>query len=64
MLIREVHHRIKNNLQGVAGLLQQSALRTPTAAAAIGEAVAQVHAIAQVHGCRSGRPGRCACRAC
>ena len=25
MLVQEVHHRIKNNLQGVAGLLQQIA---------------------------------------
>jgi PAS domain S-box-containing protein len=57
ILIREVHHRIKNNLQGVAGLLQQSALRMPQAAAAIGEAVAQVHAIAQVHGLQVGQGG-------
>jgi PAS domain S-box-containing protein len=56
-LIREVHHRIKNNLQGVAGLLQQSALRLPQAAPAIAEAVAQVHAIAQVHGLQVGQGG-------
>ena len=29
MLVREVHHRIKNNLQGVAGLLQQIAQHKP-----------------------------------
>jgi PAS domain S-box-containing protein len=57
ILIREVHHRIKNNLQGVAGLLQQSALRLPQAASAIAEAVAQVHAIAQVHGLQVGQGG-------
>jgi PAS domain S-box-containing protein len=57
MLIKEVHHRIKNNLQGVAGLLQQSATRHPEAAHAIAEAVGQVHAIAQVHGLQVGVTG-------
>ncbi len=57
ILIREVHHRIKNNLQGVAGLLQQSAVRHPDASQVIGEAVAQVHAIAQVHGLQVGPAG-------
>jgi len=57
MLIKEVHHRIKNNLQGVAGLLQQSASRHPEAAGAIAEAVGQVHAIAQVHGLQVGVTG-------
>jgi PAS domain S-box-containing protein len=57
MLVKEVHHRIKNNLQGVAGLLQQNAQRHPEAAAALGEAVGQVHAIAQVHGLQVGMTG-------
>ncbi|MCA0176419.1 MAG: PAS domain S-box protein [Proteobacteria bacterium] len=57
MLVREVHHRIKNNLQGVAGLLQQNVQRHPEAAAAIAEAVGQVHAIAQVHGLQVGASG-------
>ncbi len=57
MLIKEVHHRIKNNLQGVAGLLQQSASRHPEAAGVIAEAVSQVHAIAQVHGLQVGMTG-------
>jgi hypothetical protein len=35
MLVREVHHRIKNNLQGVAGLLQQNAARRPEVAAVL-----------------------------
>lgn len=50
MLVREVHHRIKNNLQGVAGLLQQIAIRKPEVSTAIAEVVGQVHAIAQVYG--------------
>ncbi|WP_374562185.1 PAS domain-containing protein [Ideonella sp.] len=57
MLVKEVHHRIKNNLQGVAGLLQQNAQRHPEAAAALNEAVGQVHAIAQVHGLQVGMTG-------
>lgn len=57
MLVKEVHHRIKNNLQGVAGLLQQSAQANPAAAAALSEAAGQVHAIAQVHGLQVGGEG-------
>jgi PAS domain S-box-containing protein len=50
ILVREVHHRIKNNLQGVAGLIQQAAVARPEVAAALEEAAAQIQAIAQVHG--------------
>jgi len=57
LLVKEVHHRIKNNLQGVAGLLQQNAQRHPEAASAIAEAVGHVHAIAQVHGLQVGMTG-------
>jgi len=57
MLVREVHHRIKNNLQGVAGLLQQTAVRHPGLADVLGEAVGQVRAIAQVHGLQVGAGG-------
>ena len=57
MLVKEVHHRIKNNLQGVAGLLQQTAVRRPEVAALISEAVGQVQAIAQVHGLQVGVSG-------
>jgi len=57
MLVREVHHRIKNNLQGVAGLLQQIAARKPEVAPAISEVVGQVQAIAQVYGLQVGAGG-------
>ncbi|MCE9660894.1 MAG: PAS domain S-box protein [Burkholderiales bacterium] len=57
MLVKEVHHRIKNNLQGVAGLLQQIAKRKPEVAGAIDEVVGQVHAIAQVYGLQVGDTG-------
>ena len=57
MLVREVHHRIKNNLQGVAGLLQQIAQHKPEVAGPIAEIVGQVQAIAQVHGMQVGTSG-------
>jgi len=57
VLVREVHHRIKNNLQGVAGLLQQHAQRHPDVAPMLTEAVGQVHAIAQVYGLQVGAGG-------
>ena len=57
ILVREVHHRIKNNLQGVAGLLQQNAARHPEVAPVLSEAVGQVRAIAQVYGLQVGMTG-------
>ncbi len=57
VLVREVHHRIKNNLQGVAGLLQQNAARRPEVADVLSEAVGQVQAIAQVYGLQVGAGG-------
>lgn len=50
LLIREVHHRIKNNLQTVTGLLRREAGKHPEACAAIEAAIAQVRSVALVHG--------------
>ncbi len=50
VLVREVHHHIKNNLQGVAALLQQQMEETPAAAAPLQKAIARVKAVAVVHG--------------
>ncbi len=49
--IREIHHRVKNNLQTVAALLRLQARRLdmPQARAALDEAVSRVRAIALVH---------------
>ncbi|MDP3872024.1 MAG: PAS domain S-box protein [Methyloversatilis sp.] len=49
-LVREVHHRIKNNLQTVVGLLRREADKRPEARASIEAAIAQVKAVAVVHG--------------
>ena len=57
VLVREVHHRIKNNLQGVAGLLKQNAVQRPELASILSEAVGQVQAIAQVYGLQVGASG-------
>jgi two-component sensor histidine kinase len=49
--IREIHHRVKNNLQTVAALLRLQARRLPSAdaRAALEEAVRRVGSIALVH---------------
>lgn len=49
-LIREVHHRIKNNLQTVVSLLRREAGRHPEARESIEAAIAQVRTVAVVHG--------------
>ncbi len=53
-LVREVHHRIKNHLQGVVGLLRQHEVDQPAVVAALEEAIGQIRAIAVVHGLYSG----------
>lgn len=49
--IREIHHRVKNNLQAVSALLRIQARRVedPSASSAIEEAVRRVASIAVVH---------------
>ncbi len=49
--IREIHHRVKNNLQTVAALLRLQArrMRDPAARAALEESVRRVSSIALVH---------------
>jgi two-component sensor histidine kinase len=52
-LTREVHHRIKNNLQTVVGLLRREGSRHPHAREPILAAIAQVQSVAVVHGLSS-----------
>lgn len=49
-LIREVHHRIKNNLQGVSGILSNFAQAHPDQAKPLNEANLQLQAVAVIHG--------------
>lgn len=49
-LVREVHHRIKNSLQGVTGLLRQFAAAHPDIAPLLAAAAGQVQSVAMVHG--------------
>jgi two-component system, sensor histidine kinase PdtaS len=47
--IREIHHRVKNNLQTVASLLRLQARRAPDIEAALHESERRIQAIALVH---------------
>jgi two-component system, sensor histidine kinase PdtaS len=47
--IREIHHRVKNNLQTVASLLRLQARRGPEVEAALQESERRIRAIALVH---------------
>ena len=56
VLVREVHHRIKNNLQSVAGLLRRELGKFTELDPHLDKAITQVHAIAVVHGLQSSDP--------
>jgi two-component sensor histidine kinase len=57
--IREIHHRVKNNLQTISALLRLQArrLESPEAKAAVGESVRRIRTIALVHETLSREPG-------
>jgi two-component sensor histidine kinase len=57
--IREIHHRVKNNLQTISSLLrlQGRRLSSPEAKAAIAESVRRIRTIALVHETLSREPG-------
>ena len=52
-LVREVHHRIKNNLQSVAGLLRRELGKDTALNPRLETAISQVYSIARVHGLQS-----------
>ncbi len=56
-LVREVHHRIKNHLQGVLGLLRLQVGRRPELAEPLEAVMAQVRAISGVYGLRGPQAG-------
>ncbi|CAG0983800.1 putative sensor histidine kinase pdtaS [Methylophilaceae bacterium] len=49
-LVREVHHRIKNNLQGVTGILRNFLAHHPELNDPITNVISQVNSIAVIHG--------------
>jgi PAS domain S-box-containing protein len=50
IIVREIHHRIKNNLQGVAGVLNNFSAKHPQFSAPIAEAISKVNSIAVIYG--------------
>lgn len=56
VLVREVHHRIKNNLQGVSGILSQFAAQNPEYATPFNDANAQLQGVAVLYGLQGSTP--------
>ncbi len=52
-IIRELHHRIKNDLQGVIGLLRLSVSNVPENVPVINDAIRQINAVAMVYSLQS-----------
>lgn len=52
-LVREIHHRIKNHLQGIINLLRNQITDKPEIAEAMEPAIGQVDSIALIHGLQS-----------
>ncbi len=57
-LVRELHHRIKNNLQGIVGLLRGSLKNADDPEAAVEKAITQINSIALIHGIHGQSAGR------
>jgi len=59
LLVREVHHRIKNNLQGIVGLLRNNLTNmTDDPGAMVNKAITQINSIALIHGIHGQHDGR------
>ncbi|MCG7983147.1 MAG: PAS domain S-box protein [Candidatus Thiodiazotropha lotti] len=57
-LVLEIHHRIKNHLQGVVGLLRHSSGKSGNTKVALDMAIAQIRTIAIVYGLQSRKSGQ------
>lgn len=55
-LVREVHHRIKNHLQGLIGLIAEQARQRPECGDCLNYVATQLRSVAIVHGLQSRQP--------